>query len=261
MANNKDGQKEKLCVVGWTDYDDEYFARCKGGDEAFDAVVESVREHGFLFGGDAHQDYSRCCPVLSDGTKYCFSWRGWGAVIAAAYDRRGANGKLDHMSGYMDMMIKPSAIKRPDKDDEVDFSKITTPRYFRKLRLPPAHEYGDYTKFLLCPYNDEIKKIQPLQYLELHYKDDPERPLFESVKVIEIITGNSYSEVYRQADEMYYGDPELFGIPDAKTEEQVIEGARNDYPQANEADGVACIVYEYVRDGDVRFGNWIELKD
>ena len=116
--------KQKVKVVGWVDYDDGYFpSREKNDADALDAIVEEIRAHGYLFGGDAHQDKSGCTPVLSDGTKAIFSWRGWGYVIAVAYDLHGADGKYDHLCGYMDDMIKPEARRYPVKG--VDFSAIT----------------------------------------------------------------------------------------------------------------------------------------
>lgn len=126
MKENKENttaQKPPLTVVGWTEYDGDEFPDCEDlDDEIYEAVAKDVRENGYLFGGDSHQDRYGCCPVLSNGKKACFSWRGWGLVIAIAYDKRCNDGSYDYMVGYMDMMINPKKLKYPES--EVDYSKI-----------------------------------------------------------------------------------------------------------------------------------------
>lgn len=77
----------KYRVVGWTDYD---------GDDAPDsespigfaerhAIVDDIKQNGYLFTGWDHEERLGCTPVLNDGKKRCFSQRGFGSVMAEAH--------------------------------------------------------------------------------------------------------------------------------------------------------------------------------
>ncbi len=81
----------KLKVVGWTydcdmrfgDVDCDYAARA--------AIIADIREHGYLFTGEQHQEESLGVPVMNDGSKRSFSQRGWGDLMAEAYDEEEPN--------------------------------------------------------------------------------------------------------------------------------------------------------------------------
>ena len=74
-------------VIGWTDYSDEKYPSIGGSVAANQAVITELREKGYRFGGDAHQERRGCCPVLNNGAKVCCSMRGWGAIMAEALKR------------------------------------------------------------------------------------------------------------------------------------------------------------------------------
>lgn len=87
-------------VIGWTDYSDEKYPSFDGSVAANQAVITELREKGYRFGGDAHQERRGCCPVLNNGAKVCYSMRGWGAIMAEAL---GINtDKYAYMEWYMD---------------------------------------------------------------------------------------------------------------------------------------------------------------
>lgn len=87
-------------VIGWTDYSDEKYPSIDGSVAANQAVITELREKGYRFGGDAHQERRGCCPVLNNGAKVCYSMRGWGAIMAEAL---GINtDKYAYMEWYMD---------------------------------------------------------------------------------------------------------------------------------------------------------------
>ena len=87
-------------VIGWTDYSDEKYTSIDGSVAANQAVITELREKGYRFGGDAHQERRGCCPVLNNGAKVCYSMRGWGAIMAEAL---GINtDKYAYMEWYMD---------------------------------------------------------------------------------------------------------------------------------------------------------------
>lgn len=108
----------KYKVIGWTydtDRDYPYHAHLTPCVER--AVIAELREKGYVFGGDAHEDH---CPVLNDGTLVSYSWRGWGAVMAKA--RGEAHGDYDYMKYYMNALIPEDKIKLPPH--EVDEKQI-----------------------------------------------------------------------------------------------------------------------------------------
>ena len=87
-------------VIGWTDYSDEKYPPAHESVAANQAIITELREKGYRFGGDAHQDRRGCCPVLNNGTRVCFSMRRWGAIMAEAL---GTNtDKYAYMDWYMD---------------------------------------------------------------------------------------------------------------------------------------------------------------
>ena len=72
-------------VIGWTDYEDEDYPEHEGDYAAVDAaVLSALREGGYRFDGTVHQYGSCGTPVLSDGTRVCYSMRTWGMVMAEA---------------------------------------------------------------------------------------------------------------------------------------------------------------------------------
>lgn len=241
-------------MVGWTYYDDDYFPRSEGGDEVFDAVVEAVREGGYLFGGDSHQEMSGCCPVLNDGTKACFSWRGWGAVIAKAYDRRGANGRLDHLSGYMDEMIAESAIRRPEQF--VDYSAITdnTSKTYT-LRLPSSQGVGCFKTYDVRIDDETVKDINRYDYIDFLDVNIPADNEFgccyaEFSRVREVLRAPSFEDMLDdRLFDAYFCDAEGAGYDDIKDRNSLLKALYNDYPREEvRKHGVVCFFLHSLRD-------------
>ncbi len=231
MAKENKTEKEKLFVVGWTDYDSEYFPACTLTDEVYQAVADEVRDKNYLFGGNSHQDYSGCCPVLNNGCKAAFSCRGWGLVIAMAYNQRGRDGRYDIMCGYMDSMIKPSAVRYPEEG--VKFALIDDKGKTYKL-VAPTSQYGNdwIKKFEARVDSDELKQLQAGDYLDMTVCDEDGLPFaMDTYKITDIFRGATFEDVIRQADEIYYTDAEYFGYPGDWTKEQLIEQLYKDYPR------------------------------
>ena len=74
----------KYKVVGWTYYESPYkntpvtYAKTK-------AVIEEIKEKGYFFSGEDHQERDNCVPVFNDGSKGIFSRRGFAACMAEAH--------------------------------------------------------------------------------------------------------------------------------------------------------------------------------
>lgn len=82
----------KYKVIGWTWYEDYSipFSDKRIGFAERNAIIDEIKKHKYLFTGWDHQEsWDNCVPVLNDGKKRGFSQRGWGGVMAEAYERMG----------------------------------------------------------------------------------------------------------------------------------------------------------------------------
>ena len=108
----------KYEVIGWTNCGNQSYPQHKYITACVDAaIIKEIREHGYFFGGDVHENY---CPVLNDGTYVSYSWRGWGRIMALAH---GNQDELGYMIAYMEDLIDPALRKRPAWG-KVDVSRI-----------------------------------------------------------------------------------------------------------------------------------------
>ena len=79
----------KYKVIGWTYGDDYEFPTSQEqiGFAERNAIIDEIKKHKYLFSGWHHQEsWENCVPILNDGKKREFSQRGWGGVMAEAYD-------------------------------------------------------------------------------------------------------------------------------------------------------------------------------
>ena len=63
----------KYKVVGWTSYDGDDVPDSEGriGYAECCAIIDAIKEHGYLFSGWDHQEMFDCAPVLNDGKRRC----------------------------------------------------------------------------------------------------------------------------------------------------------------------------------------------
>lgn len=108
-----------LKVVGWTDYIT-HFREAQNDDEEMEALLKEIRDNGYQFAGDDHEDHPHGAPVLSNGKIMRFSWRGWGGVIAMAKDWKG---NYDYSLWYM-REYAPQKPVYPTSD--VNYAEIDT---------------------------------------------------------------------------------------------------------------------------------------
>ena len=96
-------------VIGWTDWDGNDYPVNEGSVAADLAVIECIRQNGYAFGGDSHQNREGCCPVLNDGTKVRYSMRGWGSIMASALNIDDPEGYA-YMEWYMDAWTRTGMV-------------------------------------------------------------------------------------------------------------------------------------------------------
>lgn len=82
----------KYKVIGWTNYENYEipFSNKTIGFAERNAIIDEIKKHKYLFSGWDHQEsWDNTVPILNDGKKRGFSQRGWGGVMAEAYDYMG----------------------------------------------------------------------------------------------------------------------------------------------------------------------------
>ena len=93
----------KKAVLGWDWYDDDRFMPVPDGvitEEIWDAVLQDVIEHGYLFTGEDQQEEPYCCPVMDDYRIARFSRRGFAHLMAEAHGETGEYDYARYMEGF-----------------------------------------------------------------------------------------------------------------------------------------------------------------
>ena len=97
-----------LKIVGWTDYDSEYPSITVSNEEIGEVVsivVDEIKEKGYAFSGNDHQNSYTGVPVFDNGTCLRASMRSWGMIMTFAYPE--VDGQLTkYMDFYMDCAVE-----------------------------------------------------------------------------------------------------------------------------------------------------------
>lgn len=81
-------------IIGWTDYSNPKYENMFpfGGTQTWqevnkveELIAKEVREKGYKFTGDYHQNGDYGAPVFDNGKMYKGSQRDWGGIMAMAY--------------------------------------------------------------------------------------------------------------------------------------------------------------------------------
>ena len=99
----------ELKIAGWAHFDDSY-PTINNPDLIKDAITliqNEIKENGYCFSGEDHQNKSNCMPVFSNGTCMRFSMRLWGTLMASVYSTP------DNQVSYMDFYMSVSKPKFP----------------------------------------------------------------------------------------------------------------------------------------------------
>ena len=80
----------EIKVIGWGDFDDKKYPDCSDSGKADDpyrnATIQCIRENGYKFSGNMHQNSPNGCPIFSDLTMLRGSMRYWGGIMAEAWE-------------------------------------------------------------------------------------------------------------------------------------------------------------------------------
>jgi len=83
-------------IIGWTEWDNpKYRERFEWGDtysskeydEHIQCIINELKEKGYKFSGDYHQNGDSGVPIFDDYTVFQCTQRTWGAIMAMAYPK------------------------------------------------------------------------------------------------------------------------------------------------------------------------------
>lgn len=146
-------------VLGWINASNGTSCALNHGqlsEDEYLAIVKDIREHGYLFSGEDHQNAGEPCnPVLEDYTYVDFSVRGWGGVMA---DARGDFEEMAYTSytGWHDLpgdkVFPPFASTYKEKKPQNEF-KVTHDIIEGLLNIAQAKEEGErYAYLFFAPF-------------------------------------------------------------------------------------------------------------
>lgn len=213
-------------VINWIDYDNYNFDTADATEEEINAVVLDIKTNGYKFGGDDHENHSCCCPLLSNGKALRMSWRGWGHIMALAYDLKTEDGKPNYILWYMGeygpekrMFPKSSGLNKEDipfgkefiyelseKESKVlkndSFNKLVLPKgYFEQVNLKAFDRviFKFNNEIVLKGFVNEVKFIRcTLDELFKEEKLETSFPGFENLNTS--IAANSNFEVFSKQE-------------------------------------------------------------
>lgn len=241
----------KYEVIGWTYSGTQTYPMHKDITACVDAaIIKEIREHGYFFGGDVHENY---CPVLNDGTYVSYSWRGWGRIMALAH---GNQDDLGYMIAYMEDLIDPAVRKRPAWG-KVDVSRIVPKEtlaetFVMHLSEDMFEEVRAGRKTVEIRLFDEKRKLVDIgDYIEFRKENDDGKRVKR--RVADLYVYETFEELF-EAEE-YLGDgkwakklryaPEQVGSPANATAEEMAAAMYKYYDKAQvEKYGVMAFILE-----------------
>ncbi len=197
-----DGHEITYKVVGWTWWGDTDYIDAPLIDDVITAVADCIRENGYCFGGDAHQRYDGCVPVLNTGQAVRCSMREWGGIMA--YAEFGYRFSLDYMGWYTNSCIYEDQLKYPEEN--VDEHLFTHPHYFKNgiktKRFETLKNEGEVLDVLITfdePCNIEASDIAILWDFDAKYD---ERLVARVKEVTRFKTTKEFaaSDIFKQTD-------------------------------------------------------------
>lgn len=234
MENKK---RNPYKVVGWTWWDNFDYENAPLTDDVIDAVAEEIREHGYSFGGDSHQNKDGCVPLLNTAQAVRCSMREWGGIMAIAY--LGCCADLTYMGWYMDCCTNELVYP----EEHIDESLFTHPHYFKtgikSKRLDALLNEGSCLDVLATW--DEVDNIAAGDFGDLCAFDggsDWVRVRIKNVMRFENPGAFIGSDIFPKTDIAHLTGYVL------KT---AINSARKNVP-IDDKEGVTCIEYELVKD-------------
>lgn len=240
----------KYEVIGWTSVGCGAYSAHEPITASVDAaVIKEIRKHKYLFGGDEHEYH---CPVLNDGTYVCYSWRGWGRIIALSY---GAEGDYAYMCGYMDALIKPKARKYPETKAPDESRMVPKESLTETFEMHLADDMFDAVKtgrktVEIRLFDEKRKKVDVGDYIEfIRQSDDSDRV---KMRVADLDIWETFEKAFSCIDyvkkkriERLQYTPAQLGAPENATLKSLVDGMYKYYKKEEEKEhGVIAFTLE-----------------
>lgn len=241
----------KYKVIGWTYAGNEMFPRHEKITPCVSAaVVEDIRKHGYLFGGNQHEDY---CPVLNDGTYVLYTCRDWGAIMAQAHGEVGDNA---HALACITQLINEKAITYPEWNKQ-DVRRIVPKEMLAEtfaMRL--ADDMFDAVKagtkkVEIRLWDDKRQKVDIGDYIEFVRIGDRNQRVKR--KVVDIVRADNFAELFvkdmptenKNAGKELRFSPTEVGSPEGSDMAAFVDGMYAYYTkEQEEKPGVVAFVLE-----------------
>ena len=166
----------KIRVIGWTYYSDSDYPDMEITNGKHHAVIDEIRKHQYLFSGFSHEERFGCTPVFNDGSKGSWSQRGWGSLMAEAYEEEGMYAYSAYTyelnnEVYPKDYVDNSLIEDPNSlyeeyeiiiDNEEDFLNLSHISSYKlvKEKVNDKYRYMSIGDTIVFVYNDnKIKKV------------------------------------------------------------------------------------------------------
>lgn len=256
----------KYEVIGWTYCGDQDYPPHEPITACVDAaIIKEIRKHGYLFGGDRHEDY---CPIFNDGTYVSYSWRGWGRIMALAHD---VKGDYAYMFAYMNSLIQRKSRKYPET--RFPDAKRIVPRdsLTEIFVMHLADDMFDKVKagektVEIRLFDDKRKLVDIGDYIEFRKSSDESETVRRRVSDLDI--RQTFGEMF--LNDRYLGDmkwsktlrftPKQLGAPDDATESSLVEAMYRFYDKSQEEEyGVIAFTLEKPKHTcHTFFGVWLD---
>ena len=164
----------KYKVIGWTWYENYNipFSNKSIGFAERHAIVDEIKKHKYLFSGYHHQEWwDNCVPILNDGKKRGFSQRGWGGVMAEAYEYFN---DYDYAIFTFEQSIKPNAIKIPKHEFKPE-EFVSKPLEHEHFDITISSELFEIAKTKNPFYLDDLEELRFIETddtITLHCNDE-----------------------------------------------------------------------------------------
>jgi len=191
----------KYRVIGWT-YNEDGNILDSGSTIGFaerNAIIDEIRKHKYLFSGWHHQEsWNGVVPILNDGKKRCFSQRGWGGVMAEAYEHMG---DYDYASFTFHQSIANDKLHFAPDDFDIDeyVPEAVENEHFKVLVSGALFEIAKTSNPFYLEDLDELRYIDKNDLITLCYNGE------ELTYVVKDIDRNIASKDLKNAKDLIKG--------------------------------------------------------
>lgn len=185
----------KYKVIGWTSFDDDALPNGEATFGAQNAILDEIRKKEFEFTGWDHQNSFAGVPVLNNGYKYCYTTRGWGALMAEAHGYTGYFDYSNYSFGSLyDERKHPDWVNEDDYDlDDIEKIEDIAETFTINISEETAKEIKETKRFKTTPTKSK-------RYIDAHDKVLFKTPVEEFILTIK----SAHKDSTLSDDDLYF---------------------------------------------------------